>query len=58
MDLNELKFLAAASILAGSVKPPSADRSGWTTPNDKMIKLAVEAAQSIWDEVLRQDREG
>ena len=59
VDLNELKFLAAASILAGSVRNEEVPNSFFTKhcePGGEEIQRAVRVAQSIWEEVLRQDR--
>lgn len=58
MELHELKLLAAASLLAGEVQAASFEKSGCSAPTQKQIELAVKVAGDIWDEVLRQDREG
>ena len=47
MELSDLKFLAAASLLAGSCLH---DRR----PSAEEIAEAVRKAQEIWEEVLRQ----
>jgi hypothetical protein len=58
MDLNELKFLGAASLLAGSVRPClSSGRESTAIPDSAEIQAAVRSAQEIWEEVLKQDRE-
>jgi hypothetical protein len=49
MELNELKALMAASLLGGKTQ---------TVQHDPLaIRLAVKAAQLIWLEVLKQERE-
>jgi len=50
MELDELKLLAAASLLAGSITASS-------HPTDEGIAKAVRTAKRIWEEVLRQERE-
>jgi hypothetical protein len=58
MDLNGLKFLAAASLLSGSVRAKLAGKSDrWTAsePLDVEIQAAVKVAGRIWDEVVEQD---
>lgn len=61
MDLNELKCLAAASLLAGSVKleqdVPDNRCRRFYGPTAVEISAAVSTAQSIWEETLRQERE-
>lgn len=57
MDLNELKTLAAASLLAGSVTHRVSDHVVLCYPSKDQIKLAVKVSQDLWEEVLRQDRE-
>ena len=52
MELNELKALMAASLLGGSVGEFA------TSPKDKDIEKAVQIAQKIWAETLKQEREG
>ena len=60
MDLNELKALMAASLLGGIIS--SAERSSQPLKTksdaDNDIAVCVRVAQRIWDETLRQDREG
>lgn len=57
MELEDLKMLAAASLMSGSVFAGSSN-GGRTTdimaPNNKTIEAAVEVAEKIWQEVLRQ----
>ena len=51
MELNELKAIMAASLLGGwTGEFPRSLRS-------QDIEIAVKAAQKIWEEVLRQERE-
>jgi hypothetical protein len=60
MELNDLKLLAAASLLSGKIHEISSDggrTSHMTLPTRAEIESAVECAQKIWLEVLRQDRE-
>lgn len=57
MELVELKFLAAASLLGGSVHRSGLLDSTIRSPSQIEIEVAVKKAQRIWDEVLRQDQE-
>jgi hypothetical protein len=52
MELNELKFLAAASIFSGFIANPKILKIGI-----KEVEESVIAAQGIWEEVLKQERE-
>ena len=54
MDLNELKALMAASIVAGRM---SGIKLKISEVKDGMITEAVKLTQKIWEEVLRQERE-
>lgn len=59
MELTDLKLLAAASLLSGSVFAATSDGGRNSTimaPSAKVIASAVEVAQRIWDEVLRQEK--
>lgn len=59
MELEELKTLAAASLISGSVFSSSSNggrTSEIMAPNAKTIATAVEVAGRIWEEVLRQER--
>ena len=51
MNLNELKAIMAASLLGGSIGEFS------TIPRAKDIEIAIQIAQKIWEEVLKQERE-
>lgn len=57
MELEDLKMLAAASLMSGSVFMRTND-GGRTieivSPTDKVVTVAVEVAQKIWDEVCKQ----
>lgn len=56
MELNDLKFLAAASIYAGGIS----QSKGMILTNEDFAdirKRSVLCAQAIWEEVLKQDRE-
>jgi hypothetical protein len=60
MDLEELTTLAAASLLAGSVRNRNVSASSGNTsvdfPSLAEVTKAVKIAQEIWAEVLRQKR--
>lgn len=60
MELKDLKFLAAANLLGGSISEYSSN-GGRThsvnTPSKSEIEAAVRTSQQIWEEVLKQDRE-
>lgn len=59
MELNDLKMLAAASLLSGHVMTGSSDggRTHFTVePSPQDIAVAVSTAQRIWEEVLEQGR--
>jgi hypothetical protein len=61
MELNDLKALIAATLLGGSVRTVSHDggrTSSVISPTAIEITTAVQAAQRIWNEVIKQDREG
>jgi hypothetical protein len=57
MDLTQIIFLGATSLLSGQIKPPTSDATGWRVLNHKQISLAVAASRDVWEEVLRQERE-
>lgn len=57
MELEDLKMLAAASLLSGSVFAGTSNggrTSEIMAPSAKVITAAVEVAQRIWDEVCKQ----
>jgi hypothetical protein len=60
MELKDLKFLVAGSLLSGRIRESSHD-GGRTQVIHSLSQLeiieAVRVSQMIWEEVCRQDRE-
>ena len=58
MEPNDLKFLAAASILSGTVVFSTQDHAlRKTSVRQEELEAAVDIASRLWVEVLRQDTE-
>ena len=59
MQLNELKLLAAASLLAPIKEVAISGGRSFAAlgPSSNEIQTAVRTVQTIWEEVLRQERE-
>jgi hypothetical protein len=58
MELIDLKLLAAASLLAGSVHASSSNTRKIVVPSFEEMEAAVRCAQLLWHQVIKQDREG
>jgi hypothetical protein len=57
MELIDLKMLAAASLLGGTIQEKGIAHGGRVfEPTGKEIETAVRTTQKIWEEVLKQDR--
>lgn len=57
MDLDDLTMLAAASLLAGTVKADAIDKDRIYHPSDLAITEAVTTAKLLWKEVRRRAKE-
>lgn len=57
MDLQELKSIMAASLLAGEISSGPRGKRLYEV-SDFDIDQAVRLSQMLWEEVLKQEREG